>query len=353
MSESRLNTALVGFGKIAQGYDDDKRMATKLRYMTHLSVLRDHPRFKLVSVAEPLETARQKARTLVSIDDIAADAAELKNADNIEVAVLAIPPGSRVDVMRAFPNLKAVIVEKPIGTTAEEAAEFEHECRSRSLVAQVNIIRRGDEFTRSLAAGELNELVGAIQSVFGIYGNGAHNNGTHMVDLVRMLIGEVDAVHAFGETEFSEGPLVGDSNFSFALSLANGKLAQFSPVRFAEYRENGLDIWGTRGRLSYLSGGLTLLHSAVIPHRTQEKEFEVAADLTRILQPTLGTALYNLYTNLAAGIDGDELLSPVSNAVQTARVIDALFESKKARSTVRVSTETVRSQLGTAPNKLG
>jgi predicted dehydrogenase len=341
MSEKPLLAALVGFGKIAQAYDDDKRMTSRLQYVTHLSVLRDHPNFELVSVVEPNAEARSKALSMLDLDDIAGDVSQLKLKDRIDVAILATPPEARLAILEQLPAVKAVIVEKPVGATLDHAMRFAQECERRKLKVQVNLTRRGDELTRALASGKLTELVGEIETVFGLFGNGIRNNGTHMVDLLRMLIGEVESACALGHNVFEEGPISNDANFSFALNMVNKTVAQFSPIHFSNYRENGLEIWGSTGRLSYLNGGLTILHSPVIEHRTQENTRELASDQIERLTSTSGTALYNLYTNLADSIFRDaSLWSPLTSAIATSRVIEAVFESKASGSPVALGKNT-------------
>ena len=70
----------------------------------------------------------------------------------------------------------------------------------RNLLVQVNLLRRADECFRELAAGRMVELIGRLQAAQGLYGNGLINNGTHMVDLVRMLFGEVEEAKAVNAT---------------------------------------------------------------------------------------------------------------------------------------------------------
>ena len=332
---ARWHAALVGFGQIAQGYLRDPKMRATLRYATHAQVLRDHPHFVWDAVVDPDPALLAAAREEWAIGDVAASPAALAGRDAIEVLVLATPPGDagRLEPLAAFPNLRAVVVEKPLGVDLPSSERFLSACAQRSLHVQVNITRRADATVNALASGGLGERIGAVQAAFGLYGNGIANNGTHMVDLVRALLGEVDAVQAAGDPRrrFAEGPIPGDRNIPFTLTLANGLSVPFAPVRFAHYRETALDLWGERGRLSYSRGGLSVRRWDVVPADIPSDAFQVEDAPSETLARTLGDALYALYTNLAEALEGRAALcSPGSSALRTAAVIDAVVRSDEA-----------------------
>jgi len=194
---------------------------------------------------------------------------------------------------------------------------------------QVNLWRRGDETFRALAAGRLEEMIGRPQAVFGTYGNGLLNNGTHLIDFVRMLFGAIGSVRAAGPVApWQEGPLAGDINVPFCLHLTSGLVVMMQPLRFAHYRENSLDIWGEHARLSIAQEGLVLLLHPRREHRAVQGEREVASDLMQSLPTTVGHAFYRLYSNLAAAVHGDApLWSPGESALQTARAVEAVQAS--------------------------
>lgn len=138
-----------------------------------------------------------------------------------------------------------MLVEKPVGVALADAEAFLQTCRDRNIVVQVNLLRRADKLTRAMADGELAELVGDVRCALGLYGRGLINNGIHIVDLARMLFGEVEKVLATtaGET-FEEGPIDGDFNFPFNLVFSGGMVVHMQPLKVGHFRESALDIWG-------------------------------------------------------------------------------------------------------------
>jgi predicted dehydrogenase len=326
MSNVRLRTAIVGFGKMAQGYAADEAMARYYPYATHAQVLRDHPAFDWCAVVDPDKEARAAAARDWGICNAVAEAALLGSlAEQIEVAILATPPESRVDCIDALPNLRAVLLEKPIGIDLASGRAFLEACHQRGIVVQVNLWRRADARFRALAGGDLAELIGKVQTVVGLYGNGLKNNGTHMVDMARMLFGEIKSVQRIDGAPYVAGPIPDDMNAAFALTTSSGALITLLPIRFQHYRENGFSIWGENGRLDILNEGLTIRHCPKVPNRAMSGEYEVASDAPQDLSSTVGDALYRMYENLSDALQNrDELWSSGSSALITTKVVEAM-----------------------------
>ena len=128
----------------------------------------------------------------------------------------------------------------------------------------------------------------------------------------------------------------GDIQFPFDLRIGNGAVIHVMPVNFNHYRENGLDLWGTKGRLSILEDSRTILHTPIRSHRGLSGNQELANDSPSKLPSTFGEALYELYDNTAKAIRNEEQpSSPIDDALNTEKIIEALFASFKEGGTSR------------------
>ena len=330
MSNEVLQVLVAGFGQIAAGYAGDTVMAEYYPYASHAQVLSHHPKFQLQVVIDPSEEARRLAQDIWKVSEVVASLDEISSLETIDVLVLANPPGiAREQLITALPNLKLVIVEKPLGGNLAQARNFLELCEQRDIPVQVNFLRRADKTTRLLAAGGLHKEIGEVQSASVVYGNGIHNNGSHMIDLVRKLLGEVKAVQAFPNyPAFSEGPIQGDLNLASVLHLESGLPVSMTPLRFSSYRENGLDVWGTAGRLALLQEGSLKHRWPVVASRLTSEDSEIASDQGQVERTFLGHALYELYENVAAFLEGREpLCSPGTSALKTQVVLSAIMRS--------------------------
>jgi len=327
----------VGLGRIGAAYIDDKTMARTIPYVTHAQVLADHPAFQWDAAVDISDTSHELVRTRFGVERVARTLEEIDCLGEIDVVVLATPPTFRLPILGALPNLRAVLVEKPLGGILGESEAFLHECQRRGIVTQVNLTRRADAVMRGLASGALKERIGRVQCGFGVYGNGIINYATHTIDLVRMLVGEVTAVQALKRSrEFQEGPLAGDRNLSFMLFLEDNISVILHPVRFSQYREGSLDLWGEKGRLEILQEGLLMRQTPRDDCRSLDGAFELAASRAGLESTGYGHALYDLYDDLAAvlGQRCNATCSPCESALVTDRVVHAVLASANMGGTV-------------------
>jgi predicted dehydrogenase len=307
-------------------YSDDPRTHRYYRHCSHAEVLAQHPAFAWEAAvdSDPSVLAKTQARWDVAYG--ATSMSDLVSHYQPEVLVVATPPSAYFTTVAACPGLKAVLCEKPLGSSLEEAREFLDLCDRLGVLVQVNLWRRCDAFYRRLAEGELTALVGRPQVISGVYGNGLLNNGTHLVDFCRMLFGEVAEVRALGPAlTASRSSFAGDLDVACSLQFAGGATAILQPLDFGCYREIGLDIWGEQGRLELLNEGLTSRLSRRAPNRALTGADEIEADAPRMLPSTVGEALLQVYDNLADALQGrNGLLSPATSAWRTAVIIDSI-----------------------------
>lgn len=332
MSKGGLRTIVVGFGQIAAGMSDDAKMARYFTYAAHAQVLSDHPAFDWLGVVDPSEAAQRRAREDWKVPHVGGDLSAVAERVRPEVAVIAAPPGrARADTVQQLPDLKAVLVEKPLGVGGEEGEAFIGFCRKRGVKVMVNYWRRGDELYRQLAAGGLADRIGRPQAVFATYGNGLFNNGSHLIDFVQMLMGEVATVQALDQpTQLENTRLAEDWRATFALTLANGVMVMVQPLDFHFYREVGLDIWGEHGRLALFQESLGVFHYPLVDNRGLENAMEIASDRPTVLKPTVGRALYNIYDNFADVIAGKaEPWTSGEQALFTEKILNAVLTSAR------------------------
>lgn len=320
-----LKALMVGFGGIARGLATDSRMAQYFPIATHAQALRADPNFDWVGVVDPDPVACQSARTewqVAAFSDVA-EAVPLAP----DVLVLATPPGNRADVLRQLPSVSAVFAEKPLGDA--DGKMLVDLCAARAIPLQVNFWRRGDETLNVLATGGLPRRIGTLQAATGMYGNGLANNGSHLIDMIRLLVGEPRWVQALGPAlPLENAPIAGDIHVAFALGMAKNAVITVHPLDFSHYREVALDLWGTEGRLALQQETLDIRHLPLQPNRGLDHENEIAADQGSILKSTVADALPRLYDNLyRAATNGAPLFSPGASALETEHIIGLIRRS--------------------------
>ena len=319
-----LKTVLIGFGRVADTLGDDARMKGWFSKATHAAILSDHAAFDWAAVVDPDPAARRRAEQVWGVQAVA-DLGDLAGRSTYDCAVIATPPAHRSGILERLPNLRAVMLEKPVGVDLAAAEAFARICAARRISVQVNYWRRGVAGFQALAEGGLAQRIGGVRAVFGIYGGGLRNTGSHMIDFVRFLLGEVAEVAAAEALPAPDAPHGGDRAAVIDMVLANGAPARLAPVDFRDYREASLDIWGATGRLTIEQESLVTRFFPRVANRGLENAQEIASDAPEALDIPVGDAFVRLYDNLAASAqDGTTLASPLSSAIATERLLDAI-----------------------------
>ncbi len=311
-------TALIGLGKMGMQNAKDAKLAQHYKYSSHIEALNDHPDFDCAALYDvnPENMAGQKFSTLEQIAD------EYKP----EIIVLATPPSARLEIIKSFSNLKAIVIEKPVAHDYIQAKEIVDYCADNRILLQVNYWRRFDGSVIDLKAN-IDEIIGNPQVIFMTYGNGLRNNGVHLIDQIRYLFGDIASAKSLGKGQSSATfPIDGDLNIDFSLELASGAVTYAHALDFTQYREVGLDIWGSNGRVEFIQGGLLMRCSSVADHRALEGIKEIASDRAEITKTGASEALYGLYDNLSKALKGEEILfSDGSSALENERILDMIL----------------------------
>ncbi len=290
---------------MGQGYSADPLFKKFFRYATHADVLENHPRFECVALADSDPEALSQARKRFPRARAYADARLLIKELAPEVIILATGPDNRLDLIRHAVSPKAVLCEKPLGQNKVESTALIDFCEERNIILQVNLLRRADTFIRSLKNGGLENMIGEIQCANAGYGNGLRNNGCHVVDVFRMLLGEVSEARILGRkpVDGEKCPIKGDSSHPFFLLTELGVPICVQAFNFENYREIYWDFRGSDGALFIGQEGLLIRRHRTFEHRALAGNRECAWDVWDEIPNTLGTALYDMYDNLHSVIE--------------------------------------------------
>lgn len=320
---------LVGLGKMGFKYLDDPAISTSINYSTHFQVIENHPSFLLHGAIDSSEKTLNLFKERFHCDNLSSSIENIKEPNLVDVLVLATPPKKRYDFLNFFPNLKALIVEKPLGENLKESRMLMDICTTKNIITQVNLNRRTDQSMKELANRGLIKRIGSLQCGFGVYGNGILNYSTHTIDLVRMLIGEITKVQALIIPNIeNSGPIRGDLNIPFILYIGNIPISIF-PINFYKYREGSLDLWGSRGRLEILQEGLKYHLTKISSCRSLFNSNELNSDKIDIFETGFGESMYFLYDEVSEAIKNKnfETSSPLVSCFHNEYIIECICSS--------------------------
>lgn len=183
--------AIVGAGRIGAMLDAPRNPLI----LTHAHGYKACEGFEIVGFVDPnLDTAEAASArwggvAFGSIED-------LFQKQDIDVVSICLPDELHYSTLLALAEkpIRFIFLEKPAVTTAEEADVIRTLYEELPIRVQVNYTRRFVPEIRKIREAVRSGNYGEFLTGTGYYGKGLLHNGSHMVDLLQFLVGEVGNV---------------------------------------------------------------------------------------------------------------------------------------------------------------
>jgi len=190
-----LRVLIVGCGNIAGGFDLG-RPAGYLPY-THAGAYSRDGRFDLLACVEPDDKRRSEFMAAWGVHAGFRSIEEaLGYGNRFDVISICSPTVCHAHdletALRFRPKL--IFCEKPLTTSVAETQRLVDECAQLNIPLAVNYTRCWDAEVLKLQADMQAGRWGQLRSVVGYYNKGITNNGSHMLDLLHLLVGPMDII---------------------------------------------------------------------------------------------------------------------------------------------------------------
>ncbi len=192
-----LRVLIVGCGNIA-GIFDRARPLTDLPYSHAGAYTRDN-RFALTACVEPNEKRRNEFMEIWRVPEVFHSFGQVLNSESrFDIVSICSPTDCHAhDIDMALElRPRMIFCEKPVTPSAEETKRIVAKCAQLNVSLAVNYTRRWDPKILELQADIQSGHWGVLRSVVGYYNKGILNNGSHMLDLLYLLVGPMDVIKA-------------------------------------------------------------------------------------------------------------------------------------------------------------
>jgi predicted dehydrogenase len=324
-----FSAAVVGLGNIGLRYDYDETDAS--RVLTHSSAFYNHRHFDLVAGVDPSPAARKKFEdkfnkpTFATVVDLYG-----RMAPDVLAIGVPTPLHSSVfeEIIRHSP--KAILCEKPIASTLVEGKKMCEIAQAAHCTLLVNYMRRFEpgviELKKRIKKMELGDIYKGVLW----YSKGILNNGSHFVDLLIFLLGNVKDIALLdpGRKHMPHDP-------EPDLKIKFGDVdIYFLAGREENFSVKELELMGTSGSINYFRGGEDIVLRKTCPHdlfptyMVLEKEgMNISTDLRRYQLHVLDALYETLTTGAALNSDGQ-------TALETMAVVEKIIMMTKEASHV-------------------
>lgn len=243
-----MRAGIIGFGQIVHGRTDSGRLP-----MYHLEAFEAlHNRVGIVAVAEPNAQLREYATRLLPGTRIYENHSDMLVAETLDVVSICSPDSLHANqlIEVAKSGVPGIWCEKPIATTEAELNSIEYLATKHTMPKiQLNFWRRFVPEIAGLQARIADHEFGRINCIAGYYPDGWFRNGSHLVDLMEFLAGELEVMSALstGAGEDAGLAAMGTGTAGFAWSAM--------PVQRNRYNLFELDIHCQFARLRIIRNG--------------------------------------------------------------------------------------------------
>jgi predicted dehydrogenase len=292
-----FSALIVGAGQIAGGYD----APSDPDVLTHAHAYKSHGQFDFLGFYD-VDTV--KAEAMAEKWGVKAFGAP-PHADVISICT---PDDQHLATLKAVLSLKPrmVFLEKPLSNDPEEAREILE--LSKRIPIQVNYSRR---FVK--AFHDLKKLgLGRFLSGCGFYGKGFLHNGSHMLDLLDLLVGKIrkiDVVKSF--VDFCEK----DPTKTAVLTFEHDAKFFMQGVDCRSFTVFDLDLVFEKARVRILNSGyeMEVYEPREDPKSSGYKRLVLRSAVKTGLEKAMRNAVENIYQHLTCGAP---LVSSASQAYE-------------------------------------
>lgn len=322
MPKKILNVLIVGCGNIAGGFD--LNYEGPLSPCTHAGAFTEDPRFTIIACLDPDEKKTRKFKDKWDIPYIFSDFESVLTSDvDVDVVSLCSPTQYHHADIKAALSLNPILIfcEKPITTSFSESFDSVNLCDQQGVLLAVNYNRRWDNNIIKLKEDINSHTYGQLHSVVGLYNKGILNNGSHLLDMLHYLLGElhIQSTLSAKNDYFDNDPsvsamLVSDKKIPIHLVTADAKDYAIFEVQF---------IFSS-GILTMLDGGLVWSKRKTVASERYEQYtvLDSGSQYQGGLSDTMLNAVDNIYH---AVTEGAELNSTGRSALLSQRLCEDMI----------------------------
>jgi len=234
-----MKAAIVGCGRMGWLFDEDP--LTK-KPSTHAGAYTLYEKTDLVAACDINTTRLNKMCDKYDIPGRYTDYREMLDKEDIDILSICTHNHYQIcmDATKKK-GLKAIFCEKPLAYNLKEAEEMVHACKENNILLTVDHTRRWDSTFMKIRELVKEGTIGKIQTVKGFCTVGWMNGGTHLFDLLRYYLGDVDWVQGHIQPDPSTDP-----GGRAVLKFKNGVMC-FVDSTWKDYVYVGADLIGEKG----------------------------------------------------------------------------------------------------------
>lgn len=303
---------VVGAGRIGMRMETD---SLRPKPASHAGLWASRQETELVGLCDPNPSMPSEAANIVPGVPTYDDVEVMFNEQKPDIVSIATHQDLHVPlILQALKHgVKAIVSEKPISDDNAAAKHAIEECRKSNVHLIVNHARRFDPHLNEVASDIQSGLIGELLQVSCKYVFGIVSTGTHVVDTLRMFLGD-----KAGEPSWVAAWPVGfdsfhpdtDPNLDGLVGFTSGLKATFQALNMKDYDFMEIDLLGRKGRILCHSLARQADFFPVVPSKINTGFTEVSATSNKHYGPPNKSFFDLMGDNVIGCLEGTQ--SPAS-----------------------------------------
>lgn len=290
---------------------------------THAGAYRVDGRFSFEACIDPNEITRQEFMAYWGISKGFAcfDRVESLIGKFDVISICSPTEFHKNDVLNAIKlRPKLIFCEKPVTSNAEDSRLLIEKCRENNILLAINHTRRWDPKIEELKNDLELETRGQLRSVIATYNKGILNNGSHLIDLLRYLFGDLIIEMTYDKVfDYSED----DPSIPMLLATSDGIPIHCAVGHAGDFALFEVQFIFSKGILTMRDGGLSWNVRSLVEsnHFAGYNVLDKGEDLEGCYKMAMRRAVDNIYRAL---VTSEKLASDGESAYQAQKMCEKI-----------------------------
>lgn len=301
----KYNALIIGAGNIGAFNDTP----IKKEILTHAHAYSEHEKFNLIGFVDSDFEKAQKAARIWDTNAFK-KLEEAFDVDNIDVISVCVPDNLHFCILNKISDypIKLVFAEKPLTKTLYQADTIIKKYNEKEIPILANYSRRFvlefEELSGKIKSGNFGKYITGN----GYYGKGILHNGSHAIDLLRFLIGEIKD---FSIMNFENDFYDDDPSVALILKFENEKVFCLQTVNCNQFTIFDMEFIFEKAKIKIKDFGLNI-EEYEVKQNSIFKDYKNLS-LLNVKETTLYFSLYNAVNNIYDFLNANAFLKCTVN----------------------------------------
>ncbi|EHJ01501.1 oxidoreductase domain protein [Clostridium sp. DL-VIII] len=250
--ENKYNVLIVGAGNIGAFFDKPLSM----NILTHAHAFSNTEKFNLLGFID-LDRSKAEEASVIWTTSVFESLEDAFRMHTVDIISMCVPDNYHYEILKKVLNfpVKLVFAEKPLAKTLEEAKEIRNLYYEKGTACLINYSRRFVPEFEEIRNEFFDGKYGKFITGSGYYGKGVLHNGSHMVDFLRYILGEITTTQSFNYNyDFYED----DPSISAIINFKNGGIFTMMNVPCNLYTIFELELLFERKKIKIKDSGFKI-----------------------------------------------------------------------------------------------